>query len=106
MRPSLSRQAALLLSVLAGAATGVPAFAQGIPPNVPDMSSRIPKPLPPPPGPPEIYGPGHPYQPQVYQPPHLNTHSDRASRCLHQGSVGGLHGGKLQAYARACANDN
>jgi hypothetical protein len=101
MRPLL----AILLAVAAAVAT-VPARAQVTVPAVPDMSSRIPAPLPPPPEPPEIYGPGHPYQPQVFQAPHLNTFSSRVTRCVHQGSVGGLRGGKLSAYARACANDD
>jgi hypothetical protein len=95
---------AVFLAVAAAVAS--PAFAQATVPPVPDMSSRIPAPLPPPPQPPEIYGPGHPYQPQVFQPPHLNTFSDRVARCLHQGSAGGLRGGKISAYTRACANDN
>jgi hypothetical protein len=98
---------ALVLAIVGAVATApVPALAQATVPPIPDMSSRIPAPLPPPPQPPEIYGPGHPYQPQVFQPPHLNTFSNRVTRCLHQGSVGGLRGGKLQAYTRACANDN
>ena len=101
MRPLL----AVLLAVAAAVATA-PVSAQVTVPPVPDMSSRIPAPLPPPPEPPVIYGPNNTYQPQVYTPQHLNTFSDRVTRCVHQGSTGGLRGGKLSAYARACANDN
>jgi hypothetical protein len=83
-----------------------PVSAQGIPPLIPNQQNRIPAPLPPPPEPPVIYGPNNPYVPQVYMPPHLNTFSDRVSHCLQQGSSGGLRGGKLSRYTRACANDN
>jgi hypothetical protein len=83
-----------------------PAFAQLAPPP-PELENRIPAPLPPPPQPPIINGPlGQSPPPGVYQPPRLNTHSDRTTRCLHEGAGYGLKGSKLNAYARACANAN
>jgi hypothetical protein len=98
---------ALFLAIMGAVVTApVPAFAQAAVPPIPDMSSRIPAPLPPPPGPPVIYGPNNTYQPEVFAPPHLNTFSDRVTRCVQQGSAGGLRGGKFSAYTRACANDD
>jgi hypothetical protein len=82
---------------------GQPALAQFTPPPV---LNPIPAPLPPPEPPPIINGPlGQSPPPGVYQPPRLNTHSDRAVQCLHQGSSYGLRGNRLQAYTRACANN-
>src|SRR3954467_15877153 len=83
-----------------------PAMAQVIPPP-PELQNRIPQPLPPPPQPPIINGPlGQSPPPGVYQPPRLNTHSDRVTGCLHDGAASGLRGGRLQRYARSCANAN
>jgi hypothetical protein len=78
-----------------------------VPPGLPnpDLQNRIPAPLPPPPKPPVINGPlsqGPP--PGVYQPPRLNTFSDRTADCLQAGSEQGLRGRKLDAYTRRCAN--
>ncbi len=88
-----------------------PALAQVVPP-VPDLSNRIPAPLPPPEPPPIINGPIPPSQQPGAGLPNSgplrrpNTFSDRATRCLHQGSSAGLRGRRLDAYTRACANDN
>ena len=83
-----------------------PVAAQFVPPP-PELQNRIPAPLLPPPQAPIINGPlGQSPPPGVYQPERLNTHSDRAVRCLHEGSGYGLRGRKLDAYARACANAN
>ena len=93
---------ALLVCVLAAP----PAVAQFAPPP-PELQNRIPAPLPPPPQPPIINGPlGQSPPTGVYQPPRLNTHSDRTVQCLHEGSSYGLRGSKLNAYARSCANAN
>src|SRR5215468_9161488 len=84
-----------------------PAQTQFTPPP-PELQNRIPAPLPPPPQPPIINGPlGQNPSPGVYEPPRLNTHSDRAVQCLHEGSTYyGLRGNKLQGYARSCVNAN
>ena len=83
-----------------------PAQAQFAPPP-PELQNRIPAPLPPPPQPPIINGPlSQAPPPGVYEPPRLNTHSDRAVQCLQEGSSYGLRGNKLQAFTRACANAN
>jgi len=83
-----------------------PAFAQ-IPMHPPELENRIPAPLPPPPKPPIINGPyGQGPAPGVYQPPRLNTHSDRTIRCQDQALSAGLRGGKLNSYVRSCANAN
>ena len=80
------------------------AAAQFVPPP-PALEGRIPAPLPPPPQPPVISGPfGQAPPPGVYVPPRLNTYSDRAAGCLHQGRAGGLRGRRLQSYVRECAN--
>jgi hypothetical protein len=93
--------------MLAGQPVSAQIMTPGSVPPVPDMSSRIPAPYQPPPPPPPVNGP-LPYRqqtPQVYTPPRLNTFHDRVTRCVHQGSAGGLHGGTLQEYVRSCAND-
>ena len=77
------------------------------PPGLPDpaLQNRIPAPLPPPAQPPIINGPlSQSPPPVVYMPRRLNTFSDRATSCLHEGSSYGLRGRKLDAYTRACAN--
>jgi hypothetical protein len=87
------------------AASATAAFPQvtGLP--NPDLQNRIPAPLPPPPQPPVINGPlSQSPPPGVYQPPRLDTHQDRAARCVDQGSAAGLRGRKLDAYMRRCAN--
>jgi hypothetical protein len=81
----------------------VPGQVPGLP--NPALENRIPAPLPPPPQPPVINGPlAQSPPPGVYVPPQLNTSSDRATACLHEGSARGLRGRKLDAYTRACAN--
>jgi hypothetical protein len=93
----------LLLAVLGA----TPALAQPLPPSVPNLENRIPAPLPPPQLPPTINGPlSQSPSPGGRPPPRLNTHSDRATRCLQQGSGAGLSGADLDAYIGACANDN
>ena len=95
-----------LLIAVACVIVASPALAQFQPPP-PDLQNRIPQPLPPPPQPPIINGPlSQAPPPGVYQPPRLNTHSDRAVQCLQEGSSYGLRGNKLQAFTRACANAN
>jgi DNA-binding transcriptional LysR family regulator len=92
-------------SIIAAVAAGA-AVAQ-VPPGLPnpDLQNRIPAPLPPPPQPPIINGPLSQSPPAgTYLPPRLNTHSDRTTTCLQEGSGYGLRGRKLDAYARACAN--
>jgi hypothetical protein len=70
----------------------------------PALQNRIPAPQPPPAQPPIINGPlSHSPPPGVYTPRRLNTFSDRATSCLHEGSSYGLRGRKLDAYTRACA---
>ena len=98
---------ARVIAVLAFAGACVTAALAQAPGLPPDLQNRIPAPLPPPPQPPIINGPlsqGPP--PGVYQPPRLNTFSDRTSTCLQAGSGYGLHGRKLDAYTRACVNGN
>jgi hypothetical protein len=85
---------------------GASAFAQVLP-QIPDLQNRIPAPLPPPPQPPTINGPlSQSPPPGLETPPTLNTFSDRSTQCLQQGSGGGLGGSELDAYTRACVNDN
>jgi len=94
-------------SILAAAAITT-AWAQ-VPPGLPnpDLQNRIPAPLPPPPQPPIINGPlSQSPPPGVYLPQRLDTHSDRTTACLQQGSGYGLRGRKLDAYTRSCANMN
>jgi len=98
----MNRAYGVLLACLLAAS---PALAQFQPPP-PELQNRIPAPLPPPAPQPIINGPlGQNPPPGVYVPPHLNTHSDRAVHCLHEGSSYGLRGNRLQAYARACATN-
>lgn len=84
---------------------GGPAFAQ-IVPQVPNLESRIPAPLPSPAQPPVINGPLSPgvAPPTVEQPPNLNTFGDRATGCVAEGGSAGLRGGRLDAFTSACAN--
>ena len=89
--------AGLLLAV-------VPAFAQMPPPFPPALQGRIPAPAPPTP-PPVINGPlGISPPPFVYMPPRLSTPADRKTQCIDRGTSYGLHGQKLNSYARRCAN--
>jgi hypothetical protein len=83
----------------------VPGIAQVVP-FPPELQGRIPAPLPPPPPPPVIGGPlgGQSPPPGVYVPPALNTFADRVTHCIDQGTSYGLHGRKLNSYARRCAN--
>ena len=88
--------AGLLLAV-------VPAFAQAVP-FPPVVQGRIPAPLSPT-APPVINGPlSKSPPPGVYVPPRLNTFADRMTNCIDQGTTYGLHGRKLNSYARRCAN--
>jgi hypothetical protein len=81
-----------------------PGLAQFVPPP-PALQNRIPAPLPPPEQPPVINGPASQNpSPRVSNPRRLNTHSQRARRCLHEGAGYGLKGAKLDAYTRSCAN--
>jgi hypothetical protein len=91
--------------MLAGlAATAAVAQVPGALPN-PDLQGRIPAPLPPPPQPPVINGPlSQSPPPGVYQPRRLDTHQDRVTRCVDEGSAAGLRGKRLDAYTRRCAN--
>jgi len=86
---------------------GAPAFAQFVP-QVPNLENRIPAPLPPPPQPPVINGPLSQgvAPPSVYEPPNLNTFSDRVTGCLQQGGDVDLSSGELDSFTRACTNDN
>jgi DNA-binding transcriptional LysR family regulator len=96
----------LVAGLLLAAASASSALAQ-VPPGLPnpDLQNRIPAPLPPPPQPPIINGPlSQSPPPGVYQPPRLNTFSDRTAGCLQAGSAQGLRGRKLDAYTRRCAN--
>ena len=72
----------------------------------PDLQNRIPAPLPPPPKPLAVPLGEKPPSPGVYQPPRLNTHSDRTTNCVQQGSNAGLRGPQLDSYTRDCANAN
>ena len=93
--------AAFVLAAVAS--SGARAQAPGLPD--PALQNRIPAPLPPPAQPPIINGPlGQSPPPGVYTPRRLDTFSDRATSCLHEGSSYGLRGRKLDAYTRACAN--
>jgi hypothetical protein len=86
---------------------GAPAFAQTVPTHPPELDNRIPAPLPPPPRPPVINGPlNQGPAPGVYQPPRLNTHSDRTIRCQERGLGAGLRGGELDSFVRSCVNAN
>ena len=98
--------ARVIASLVLATAVVTTAAAQ-IPPGLPDpaLQNRIPAPLPPPPQPPIINGPlSKSPPPGTYLPPRLNTHSDRTTACVQEGSGYGLRGRKLDAYTRACAN--
>jgi hypothetical protein len=99
-----------ILLTVTSIASGGPAVAQVIPlpspPMIPQLNP-IPAPLPPPQQPPIINGPlSQSPPPEVYQPPQLNTFSDRVTQCLQRGGSGGLGGSELDAYTSACANEN
>ncbi len=72
----------------------------------PDLQNRIPAPLPPPPKPLAVPLGEKPPNPGVYQPPRLNTHSDRTTNCVQQGSNAGLRGADLDTWTRNCVNGN
>ncbi len=98
-----------LASIVAAVILAAVAFSGALAqvPGLPDpaLQNRIPAPLPPPAQPPIINGPlSHSPPPGVYTPRRLNTFSDRATSCLHEGSSYGLRGRKLDAYTRACAS--
>jgi hypothetical protein len=104
--PVMSSTRCALLIAVACIAVAPPALAQFQPPP-PDLQNRIPAPLPPPPQPPIINGPmAQSPPPGVYQPPRLNTYSDRITSCMQEGAAYGLRGRKLNSYATACANTN
>jgi hypothetical protein len=92
--------------VIASGLSNVCASAQVLP-QLPDLQSRIPAPLPPPPVPPTINGPTiQSPSPGVMTPAPLNTFSDRVQRCLQEGSGAGLNVSDLNAFTGACANGN
>jgi len=96
---------AIALAIACGLGT-VCASAQVFP-QLPDMQSRIPAPLPPPPVPPTING--GPFQsppPGVITPAPLNTFGDRVGHCLQEGSGTGLNASDLNAFTGACVNAN
>ena len=89
--------------LVAGSMTIAAAQVPGLP--NPDLQNRIPAPLPPPTPPPIINGPlGQSPPLGVIVPPRINSFSDRAAACAHEGSAHGLRGRKLDAYTRRCAN--
>lgn len=95
-----------VLLAAACATFSTPASAQ-IVPELPDLQSRIPAPLPPPPVAPTINGPlAQSPPPGVIAPPPLTTFSDRVGHCVQSGNGGGLSGSDLDAYIDACANPN
>jgi hypothetical protein len=76
-------------------------------PQLPDLQSRIPAPLPPPPLPPTINGPIVQGPPAVViTPAPLNTFSDRVGRCLQEGGNAGLNTSDLNAFTGSCVNAN
>jgi hypothetical protein len=76
-------------------------------PQLPDLQTRIPAPLPPPPVPPTINGPMiQSPSAGVIAPPPLTTFSDRVGQCVQAGGGAGLSGSDLNAYTGACANAN
>jgi hypothetical protein len=76
-------------------------------PQVPDLQTRIPAPLPPPPAPPTINGPMiQGAAPEVIAPSPLTTFSDRAGQCMQEGGGAGLNPSDLSAFTGACANAN
>jgi hypothetical protein len=98
------------LAVAVGLVTiGAPAFAQLSPPIPPVLENRIPAPAPPAVTPPVINGPlseGRDPPAGVYNPPQLNTFSDRVTHCLNEGAGYGLHGEELNSYTTSCSNAN
>jgi hypothetical protein len=96
---------AIVLAIVFGLST-VCASAQVLP-QISDMQSRIPAPLPPPPVPPTINGSGvQGPPPGVIAPVPLNTFSDRVGRCLQEGSNAGLNMPDLNAFTGSCVNAN
>jgi hypothetical protein len=93
-----------IVFAVACAIFSAPASAQ-IVPQIPDLQSRIPAALPPPPVVPTIYGPmtESPSQTAIAPLP-LNTFGDRAGQCLQTGGGAGLSGSDLNSYVGACAN--
>jgi hypothetical protein len=82
------------------------ALAQVVP-QLPDVQSRIPSPLPPPPVAPTINGSGmQGLLPGVITPAPLNTFSDRVEHCLQEGSNAGLNVSDLNAFTGSCVNAN
>jgi hypothetical protein len=76
-------------------------------PQLLDVQSRIPAPLPPPPVPPTINGSGvQGPPPGVITPAPLNTFGDRVGRCLQEGSNAGLNVSDLNAFTGSCVNAN
>ena len=98
----------LIAIVLAGACAIFSASASAqIPPQLHDLQSRIPAPLPPPAAPPLINGPMlQAPSPGVIIPPPLTTFSDRVGQCLQEGEQGGLNASHLNAFIGTCANEN
>src|SRR6266566_4416943 len=98
------------LAVAAGLAViGPPAFAQLPAPTPPVLENRIPAPQLPAVQPPVINGPlsggGGPPS-NVYEPPQINTFSDRVTHCLNEGADYGLKGQELNSYTTTCTNAN
>jgi hypothetical protein len=96
----------LLVGLALALGCGLGCASAQILPQVPDLQNRIPAPLPPPPEPPIINGPltrAPAPGPQMQR--RLDSHGDRTSRCLLQGSGAGLRGAELDTYTAACAND-
>ena len=96
------------LAVAAGLVViGSAALAQINRPMAPALENRIPAPQLPALRPPVINGPlsgrGNP-SPNVYEPPRLNTFSDRFTNCLNRGAAYGMNGQALNSYATACGN--
>ena len=93
------------VALTAGSILGAACASAQVPPQIPDLQSRIPAPLPEPLQPPVINGPlSQSPSMGVPTPPSLNTFSDRALQCLQQGSAGGLSSGNLDSYTSQCAN--
>jgi hypothetical protein len=94
---------AVVGSLLLASLATVAAAQVGLP--NPALENRIPAPLPPPAQPPIINGPlSQAPPPGVKTPPRIDSFSDRATACAHEGSGYGLRGRKLDAYTRSCAN--
>jgi hypothetical protein len=91
-------------------------------PQVPNLLSPIPAPLPPPAAAPTINGPTlnpptvnaptlsesmtQSPSPGLLAPAPLNTFSDRATKCLQAGSDEGLSGPSLDTFSGVCASEN